>query len=125
MVSWPGSDLGALLCFDMNNIRYLTATQIGTWAYDKLIRFRCCPRGAEPSYAGLRIGLPATTSYCPWLAEAGSRAGPLQSGALDVPEARPASGRCAEDQGRATSWLARTLESIVASVLFALQDAAQ
>ena len=26
------SDLGALLCFDMNNIRYLTATVIGTWS---------------------------------------------------------------------------------------------
>ena len=25
------SDLGALLCFDMNNIRYITATHIGTW----------------------------------------------------------------------------------------------
>ena len=28
------SDLGALLCFDMNNIRYLTATVIGTWGLD-------------------------------------------------------------------------------------------
>ena len=28
------SELGALLCFDMNNIRYLTATIIGTWALD-------------------------------------------------------------------------------------------
>ena len=28
------SDLGALLTFDMNNIRYLTATIIGTWAMD-------------------------------------------------------------------------------------------
>ncbi|MGH2376798.1 MAG: M24 family metallopeptidase, partial [bacterium] len=26
------SELGALLCFDMNNIRYITATHIGTWA---------------------------------------------------------------------------------------------
>ena len=33
-----GSELGALLCFDMANIRYLTATHIGTWAIDKLIR---------------------------------------------------------------------------------------
>jgi len=33
------SDLGALLCFDMNNIRYLTATIIGTWALDKLVRY--------------------------------------------------------------------------------------
>src|SRR5215210_575250 len=25
------SELGALLCFDMTNIRYITATHIGTW----------------------------------------------------------------------------------------------
>ena len=30
------SELGSLLCFDMNNIRYITATHIGTWAMDKL-----------------------------------------------------------------------------------------
>ena len=28
------SELGALLCFDMVNIRYITATHIGTWAAD-------------------------------------------------------------------------------------------
>src|SRR5579863_10359034 len=28
------SEMGALLCFDMNNVRYLTATHIGTWAQD-------------------------------------------------------------------------------------------
>ena len=33
------SELGSLLCFDMNNIRYITATHIGTWAMDKLVRF--------------------------------------------------------------------------------------
>src|SRR5215469_7158811 len=33
------SEMGALLCFDMNNVRYLTATHIGTWAQDKANRF--------------------------------------------------------------------------------------
>jgi Xaa-Pro dipeptidase len=33
------SDLGALILFDMNNIRYTTATHIGNWAWDKF--FRC------------------------------------------------------------------------------------
>src|SRR5258708_5076493 len=42
------SDLGALLSFDMANIRYRTATHIGTWAMDKLIRFALLPRGGEP-----------------------------------------------------------------------------
>src|SRR5437667_6836120 len=34
------SDIGSLILFDMNNIRYTTATHIGNWARDKL--FRCC-----------------------------------------------------------------------------------
>ncbi len=32
------SDIGSLILFDMNNIRYTTATQIGNWARDKLFR---------------------------------------------------------------------------------------
>ena len=32
------SELGAVLAFDFTNIRYMTATHIGTWAIDKLIR---------------------------------------------------------------------------------------
>ena len=38
------SSMGALLCFDMNNVRYLTSTHIGTWAQDKANRFTCCRR---------------------------------------------------------------------------------
>jgi hypothetical protein len=42
------SDLGALLTFDFHNIRYMTATHIGTWAMDKMIRFALLPRGGDP-----------------------------------------------------------------------------
>ena len=42
------SELGSLLTFDFSNIRYMTATHIGTWAMDKLIRFALLPRGAQP-----------------------------------------------------------------------------
>ena len=42
------SELGALLCFDMNNIRYITATTIGTWAFDKVARFALLPQDDEP-----------------------------------------------------------------------------
>ena len=38
------SEMGALLVFDMNNVRYLTATTIGTWAQDKISRFALLPR---------------------------------------------------------------------------------
>src|SRR5262245_48621619 len=33
------SDLGALLVFDVNNIRYITSTKIGEWERDKLCRW--------------------------------------------------------------------------------------
>src|SRR6266849_10118188 len=42
------SELGALLCFDMSNIRYITATHIGMWAVDKYVRFCLLPQGDEP-----------------------------------------------------------------------------
>src|SRR4026208_2645006 len=42
------SSMGALLCFDMNNVRYITSTNIGTWAQDKISRFTLLPQGDEP-----------------------------------------------------------------------------
>lgn len=42
------SDLGALVLFDMNNVRYTTATHIGNWARDKLFRCALVMRGRDP-----------------------------------------------------------------------------
>ena len=42
------SDLGALLLFDVNNIRYVTSTMIGEWARDKMCRYALLPRGGQP-----------------------------------------------------------------------------
>src|ERR1039458_55908 len=42
------SDLGALLLFDDNNIRYVTSTKIGEWARDKLSRWTLLVRGGDP-----------------------------------------------------------------------------
>ena len=42
------SHLGALLLFDMNNIRYATATHIGNWARDKLFRCALVTREEDP-----------------------------------------------------------------------------
>ena len=42
------SDLGALLVFDVNNIRYLTSTKIGEWERDKLSRWALLPRNGDP-----------------------------------------------------------------------------
>ena len=68
------SEFGALLCFDMNNIRYITATHIGTWAIDKLVRFTLLPRGDEPILWDFGSAARHHQLYCPWLGER-SRAG--------------------------------------------------
>ncbi|HJU47548.1 MAG TPA: Xaa-Pro peptidase family protein [Gaiellaceae bacterium] len=69
------SDLGALLCFDMNNTRYITATHIGTWAIDKLVRFCLLPQGDEPIMWDFGAAARHHELYCPWLGEGRSRAG--------------------------------------------------
>jgi Xaa-Pro aminopeptidase len=68
------SEMGALLCFDMNNIRYITATHIGTWAMDKLVRFSLLPQDDEPIMWDFGSAARHHQIYCPWLGER-SRAG--------------------------------------------------
>jgi Xaa-Pro aminopeptidase len=69
------SSLGALLCFDMANIRYITATHIGTWAQDKLNRFCLLPQNDEPIMWDFGSAARHHQLYNPWLAQGRSRAG--------------------------------------------------
>jgi Xaa-Pro aminopeptidase len=62
-----GSDFGALLLFDMANIRYVTATHIGTWAIDKLARFALLPRDSEPIMWDFGSAARHHQLYAPWL----------------------------------------------------------
>jgi Xaa-Pro aminopeptidase len=88
------SEMGALLCFDMNNIRYITATHIGTWAMDKLARFSFLAQDDEPIMWDFGSAARHHQIYSPWLGER-SRAGiSTQRGAMS-----PESGR-AEDVAR-------------------------
>ena len=68
------SELGAVLCFDMNNIRYLTSTTIGEWARDKLMRFAVLARGAEPVLWDFGSAAVAHRLHSPWLRPQDSRA---------------------------------------------------
>src|SRR6266480_5527364 len=88
------SELGALLCFDMNNIRYITATHIGTWAMDKLVRFSLLAQDDEPILWDFGSAARHHQIYCPWLGER-SRAGISTLRGAMLPEA----GR-AEDVAR-------------------------
>jgi Xaa-Pro aminopeptidase len=69
------SEVGALLCFDMNNIRYITSTHIGTWAQDKLVRFCLLPQNDEPIMWDFGSAARHHSMFCPWLGEGRSRAG--------------------------------------------------
>ncbi|MBW8699110.1 putative dipeptidase PepE [Streptomyces sp. MBT84] len=61
------SELGAVLAFDFTNIRYMTATHIGTWAVDKLIRFALLVRGGEPIVWDFGSAARHHQLYAPWL----------------------------------------------------------
>ncbi len=89
------SELGALLCFDMNNVRYITSTHIGTWAQDKINRFTLLPQDDEPILWDFGSAARHHQLYCPWLGEERSRPGiSLLRGAMS-----PEMGR-AEDVAR-------------------------
>ncbi len=68
------SDLGALLLFDPNNLRYVTSTAIGTWERDKNIRFALLPRGEDPIMWDFGSAARHHKLYCPWLPEENWRA---------------------------------------------------
>ncbi|HJP78873.1 MAG TPA: Xaa-Pro peptidase family protein [Pseudonocardiaceae bacterium] len=61
------SELGAILAFDFSNIRYMTATHIGTWAVDKLIRFSLLPRTGQPISWDFGSAARHHQLYNPWL----------------------------------------------------------
>jgi len=61
------SDLGAVLAFDFANIRYMSATHIGTWAIDKLIRFSLLTRNTDPIVWDFGSAAKHHALHNPWL----------------------------------------------------------
>jgi Xaa-Pro aminopeptidase len=61
------SDLGAVLLFDFNNIRYVTSTHIGEWARDKMTRYALLTRGGEPHLWDFGSAAKHHRLYAPWL----------------------------------------------------------
>jgi Xaa-Pro aminopeptidase len=72
--SLAASDLGSLLLFDPNNLRYVTSTAIGTWERDKNIRFALVPRDEVPILWDFGSAARHHQLYCPWLPESSWRA---------------------------------------------------
>jgi Xaa-Pro aminopeptidase len=69
------SDLGALLLFDDNNIRYVTSTKIGEWARDKLSRWALLTRGGDPILWDFGSAAVHHRLYSPWLKPENCKAG--------------------------------------------------
>ena len=67
--------LGAVLVFDMNNIRYITSTHIGEWARDKVARFAMLTPTDEPILWDFGSAAKVHRLHAPWLRPENSRAG--------------------------------------------------
>jgi Xaa-Pro aminopeptidase len=67
--------LGAVLVFDMNNIRYITSTHIGEWARDKVARFALLTAKGDPILWDFGSAAKAHRLHAPWLPPENSRAG--------------------------------------------------
>ncbi|MDH4190361.1 MAG: M24 family metallopeptidase [Betaproteobacteria bacterium] len=63
------SGLGAMLCFDQHNIRYVSSTVIGEWARDKLIRYCLLTGTGDPWVWDFGSAARHHKLYCPWLKE--------------------------------------------------------
>ena len=71
------SKCGALLLFDVNNIRYVTSTKIGEWERDKLCRFALLSGDADPILWDFGSAAVHHRLYCDWMPTENFRAGML------------------------------------------------
>jgi Xaa-Pro dipeptidase len=61
------SELGALLCFDINNIRYMSSTVIGEWSRDKMGRYALLAGNSEPHVWDFGSAAAHHRLHAPWL----------------------------------------------------------
>ncbi|MCC0025305.1 MAG: aminopeptidase P family protein [Hyphomicrobiaceae bacterium] len=61
------SECGALLLFDVNNIRYVTGTKIGEWERDKMARFALLAGDEAPYVWDFGSAAVHHKLYCDWL----------------------------------------------------------
>jgi Xaa-Pro aminopeptidase len=81
------SELGALLLFDINNIRYVSATMIGEWARDKVARYTLLTRSGEPVVWDFGSAAKHHKLYAPWIRPEHSLAGMLGLRGAVAPDA--------------------------------------
>ncbi len=69
------SGCGALLCFDVNNIRYLTSTVIGEWSRDKMGRYALLAGDGAPHLWDFGSAAAHHRLHSPWLPKSCCHAG--------------------------------------------------
>ena len=69
------SELGSLLCFDNNNIRYISSTTIGEWSRDKVARYCLLAGDAEPHVWDFGSAAAHHRIYSTWLPAEHSHSG--------------------------------------------------
>jgi Xaa-Pro aminopeptidase len=92
------SELGALLLFDINNIRYVSATMIGEWARDKVARYVLLVRGGDPIVWDFGSAARHHQLFAPWIRPENSRAGMLGLRGAVAPDAGLIAAAVAEIQ---------------------------
>jgi Xaa-Pro aminopeptidase len=79
------SHLGALILFDMNNVRYTTSTHIGNWARDKFFRCALVMRGHDPILWDIGSAARTHQQFADWFGKDSWQAG-LSSWRGSIPE---------------------------------------
>jgi Xaa-Pro dipeptidase len=79
------SHLGALILFDMNNVRYTTSTHIGNWARDKFFRCALVMRGQDPILWDIGSAARTHQQFADWFGKDSWQAG-LSSWRGSIPE---------------------------------------
>jgi Xaa-Pro aminopeptidase len=114
------SDLGAVLAFDFSNIRYMSATHIGTWAMDKMIRFALLTRNSDPIVWDFGSAARHHQLYNPWLSTTTAEMdadphAPHHGAVRPRLESQPYAGRSTRMPASPTRWPARSSASWSAS----------
>jgi Xaa-Pro aminopeptidase len=90
------SELGALLLFDVNNIRYVSSTMIGEWSRDKMTRYCLLARGRPPIVWDFGSAAKHHRLHAPWLRPHDCKAGLLGLRGAIAPDVGLFEGAAAE-----------------------------
>jgi Xaa-Pro aminopeptidase len=125
MAALAASDLGALLVFDNNNIRYLTGVAIGEWTRDKFCRYALYTRTGELFLWDFGSAAVHHRMYCPWLQPEHCIASYTTMRGATAPEAGLPAKAVAEIKGiladTGVAGLPVGVDMLEVSTLFALQ----